>query len=171
MANLRTSYVLGLAFLALLVGAWVPSAHAEVRAASAEITRFTGPVQVLHKGEPQWIPAAVGLRLIDGDQIRALAAGSAQLTLADGSTILVAENTRFAVIRLTYDAQSGTRQSAFHLVVGKVRTEMTRAGLQLVRTRQSNFAISTPAGVAAVRGTIMIVTYDPSAGGGPGPTR
>jgi hypothetical protein len=164
------SSMLGLAFLALLVPIGVPSTHAEVAAGSAEITRFTGPVQVLRKGEAQWIPAAVGLRLVDGDQIRALAAGSAQLALANGATILVAENTRFAVIRLTYDAQSGTRQSAFHLVVGKVRAEMTRAGLQLVRTRQSNFTISTPAGVAAVRGTIMIVTYDPSAGSGPVPT-
>jgi hypothetical protein len=166
-ANPRTFSVLGFAFLTVLVTTEVPFAGAELRAASAEIRQATGRVEVLRKGQSQWAAAAAGDQLVDGDQLRALAASSAELALADRSTIVVAENTRFAVIKLAYDAQSGTRETAFHLVVGKVRAEITRAALQLVRARQSTFTISTPGGVAAVRGTVMVVTYDPSAGGAP----
>jgi hypothetical protein len=171
-ANPRTSAVLGLASRALLVALFIatgaPRACAELQAASAEIKQATGRVEIRRKSQPHWVPAAVGHQLMDGDQIRALAASSAELALADRSTIVVAENTRFAVIKLAYDTESGARETAFHLVVGKVRAEITRAALQLVRTRQSNFTISTPGGVAAVRGTIIVVTYNPSASGAPG---
>jgi hypothetical protein len=74
-----------------------------------------------HLVSPQWIPAAIGQQLVDGDQIRALAASSGELALTDGSTILVAENTRFAIIKPAYDSPSAARDTAFHLVVGKVR--------------------------------------------------
>ena len=134
---------------------------------TAEIVKMTRPVEVLRQGQTTWTAAAPGTRLGEGDQIRALAGGSAELTLPDGSTIFVSENTRFAVTRLEHDPQTGTRTSAFHLVVGKVRAEVTRASLQLVRTRQSNFTISTPLGVAAVRGTVMVVTYNPDTSASP----
>jgi hypothetical protein len=37
---------------------------------------------------------------------------------------------------------------------------VSQAAVQLVRTRQSNFSISTPTGVAAVRGTVTVVLYN-----------
>jgi hypothetical protein len=154
---------LGALAATLCLGVLAVAAHAELAPATADVIRTSGPVDVLRKGNGQWVPAAVGMQLVDGDQIRALAQGSADLKLADASVIFVAENTRFAVIKLEYDAASGARNTALHLVVGKVRAEVSKAALQLVRTRQSNFTISTPAGVAAVRGTVMIVTYDGAA--------
>jgi hypothetical protein len=97
---------------------------------------------------------------VEGDQVRALASSSADLNLPDGSTILIAENTRFAVTKLDYDAQSRERTTALHLVTGKLKAQVSQAAVQLVRTRQSNFSISTPSGVAAVRGTVAIVFYN-----------
>lgn len=144
----------------LVLGAWA-SASAELKASSAEVVRATGRVEVLRKGQAQWAGASVGARLGEGDQIRALSAASAELALADGSTILVAENTRFAVTKLDYDAQTRERDASFHLVAGKVRAEVTRAAVQLVRARQSNFNISTPTGVAAIRGTVSVIAFDP----------
>jgi hypothetical protein len=129
---------------------------------------MTKPVEVMRRGQTSWVGASTGMRLGDGDQIRALAGGSAELALPDKSRIFVSENTRFAVTRLEHDPQTGARTSAFHLVVGKVRAEVTRASLQLVRARQSNFTISTPLGVAGVRGTRMIVAYTPPAVPPPG---
>jgi hypothetical protein len=131
---------------------------------------MTKPVEVMRRGQTTWAAASTGMRLGDGDQIRALAGGSAELGLPDRSTIFVAENTRFAVTRLEHDPQTGARTSAFHLVVGKVRAEVTRASVQLVRARQSNFTISTPLGVAGVRGTRMIVSYAPPTATPPGGT-
>ena len=157
MGRAKTLVALGGAMVLL---AFATIVHAELQPATADVMRTAGPVDVLRKGQSQWVPAVVGMQLVDGDQIRALSKGSADLRLTDGSTIFVAENTRFAVIKLEYDAASGARNTALHLVVGKVRAEVTKASLQLVRARQSNFTISTPAGVAAVRGTVMVVTYD-----------
>ena len=143
----------------LVLAAWVP-AEAQLRPVSAEVVRVNGRVDAQPKGQTQWTPVAVGARFVEGDQVRALAGGSADLNLPDGSTILIAENTRFVVTKLEYDAQSRERNTALHVVTGKLRAQVSQAAVQLVRTRQSNFSISTPSGVAAVRGTVAIVVYN-----------
>ena len=154
------SVVVGL--VGLLVLALWGSAEAQMRAASAEVVRATGRVEVLPKGQTNWAGGAVGGRLVEGDQIRALAGGSADLNLPDGSTILVSENTRFAVTKLDYDQANRDRDASFHVVAGKVKAQVSQAAVSLARTRQSNFNISTPNGVAAVRGTIVIVAHNPA---------
>jgi hypothetical protein len=145
----------------LVLAAW-GSAAAQMKPASAEIVRANGRIEVLPKGQTTWMAGAVGTRLVEGDQIRAMAASAADLTLPDGSTILIAENTRFAVSKLDYDTARGDRDATFHVVAGKVRAQVTQAAVSLVRARQSNFNISTPNGVAAVRGTILITAYNPA---------
>jgi hypothetical protein len=163
MPNMKVrSVVLGLVAVVLLA-AW-GQAEAQLRPASAEIVRAVGRVETLAKGQTTWAPAAVGGRLVEGDQIRALAGGSADLNLPDGSTILVAENTRFAVSKLEYDTQTRDRNASFHLAAGKVKAQVSQAAVQLVRARQSNFTISTPSGVAAVRGTITVVAFNDQTG-------
>src|SRR5213593_1608038 len=102
-ASARTIAVGVVALLLLLT--W-GQAEAQIPAASAEVARVAGQVSVLPKGQRIWAPATVGIRLVEGDQIRALAASSADLSLPDGSTILVAENTRFVVTKLEYDRQT-----------------------------------------------------------------
>ncbi len=160
-ASARTIAVGVVALLLLLT--W-GQAEAQIPAASAEVARVAGQVSVLPKGQRIWAPATVGTRLVEGDQIRALAASSADLSLPDGSTILVAENTRFAVTKLEYDPQTRDRNAAFYLVAGKVHARISATAVQLARARQSNFTISTPSGVAAVRGTIAVVAHNPRTG-------
>jgi FecR-like protein len=154
------SVVVGIA-AALVLAAWA-SAGAQMRPSSAEIVRATGRVEILPKGQTAWSPAAVGARLVEGDQVRAMAGAAADLTLPDGSTILIAENTRFAVTKLDYDVANRDRNASFHVVAGKVRAQVSQAAVQLVRARQSNFNISTPNGVAAVRGTIVVTAFNPA---------
>jgi hypothetical protein len=156
------SIAVGVVALLLLL-TW-GQAEAQVPAASAEVARVAGQVSVLPKGQQTWVPATVGARLVQGDQIRALAASSADLNLPDGSTILVAENTRFAVTKLEYDPRTRDRNAAFYLVAGKVRAQISATAVQLARARQSNFTISTPSGVAAVRGTIVVVAHNSRTG-------
>jgi hypothetical protein len=152
--------VVGIVGLFLLAA--VGSTEAQMRPAGAEIVRAIGRVDVLPKGQSNWLAASVGARLVEGDQVRALAGGAADLSLPDGSTILVAENTRFAVTKLDYDGATRDRDASFHVVAGKVRAQVSQAAVQLVRARQSNFNISTPNGVAAVRGTIVIIAHNPA---------
>jgi hypothetical protein len=154
------SVIIGLAGL-LVLATW-GSAQAQMQPASAELVRATGRVDVMPKGQTAWTASSVGARLVEGDQIRALAASSADLVLPDGSTILIAENTRFAVTKLDYDVNNRDRDASFHVVAGKVRASVSQAAVSVVRARQSNFNISTPSGVAAVRGTIVVLAYNPS---------
>jgi len=128
--------------------------EAQMRATNAELVRVTGRVDLLPKGQSGWTTAAIGARLVEGDQIRTLGGGSAELNLPDGSVILVAENTRFGLTKLDYDVAMRDRDASFHVAAGKIRAQVSQAAVQLVRARRSNFSISTPGGVAAVRGTV-----------------
>jgi len=127
---------------------------------SAELKRVIGRVEILAKGQTQWIPAVVGARLAEGDDIRAYAGASAEVALPDRSTVVVAENSRLLLTKIEYDPQSQSRLILLHLVVGKARATVAQAAVTLARIRQSNFAISTPTAVAAARGTILWVFTD-----------
>ena len=144
----------------LLVLAIPASVVAQQSAQSAELKRVVGRVEVLAKGQTQWIPAVVGARLAEGDDIRAYSGASAELALPDTSTVVVAENSRLLLTRIEYDPQNQSRFMLMHLVVGKVRATVAQAAVTLARIRQSNFAISTPTAVAAARGTILWVFTD-----------
>jgi hypothetical protein len=144
--------------------------HAAAQVAvHAEVKAVTGRVEVLRRGQSQWTPATVGARLTEGDEIRAWGGGSAELELPDGSNLVVAENTRLAVTKVAVDPKQGSRVGLFHLAVGKVRATLAEGAVKLVQTRQSNFAITTPGGVAAARGTTFVISYDDSAESAPQP--
>ena len=127
---------------------------------TAELTRVVGRVEVMRKGQAQWVAAVIGARLTEGDDIRAFSGALAELTLPDTSTIVLAENSRLLVSKLSVDPQSQSRTVLVHLAVGKVRAIIAQAAVALVRARQSNFAITTPTAVAAARGTIVWVYTD-----------
>ena len=133
---------------------------AQQNALRAELKRVVGRVELLAKGQTQWIPAVVGAQLAEGDDIRAYAGASAELVLPDSSTVVVAENSRLILTKMDYDPQNQSRLMLLHLVVGKVRATVAQAAVTLARVRQSNFAISTPTAVAAARGTIIWVFTD-----------
>ena len=127
---------------------------------NAELKRVVGRVEVLSKGQTQWIPAVIGARLAEGDDIRAYSGATAELELPDTSTVVLAENSRLLLTKMEHDPQSQSRLMLLHLVVGKVRATVAQAAVTLARVRQSNFAISTPTAVAAARGTILWVFTD-----------
>ena len=134
--------------------------YAQQAPASAELKRVIGRVEILPKGQTQWIPAVIGARLVEGDDIRAFAGAQAELEMPDTSTVLLVENSRLLVTKLEYDRQNQTRLVLLHLVVGKVRAAIAQSAITLVRARQSNFGISTPTAVAAARGTIVMIFTD-----------
>lgn len=160
----RTTGTLGLV-TAMILGvlcqaALVHPAAAQQPGASAELTRVMGRVEILRKGQTQWLPAVIGARLVEGDDIRAFSGAQAELALPDTSTVALAENSRLLLTKLEVDRQNQSRLVLLHLVVGKVRAAIAQTAITLVRARQSNFAISTPTAVAAARGTILWVLHD-----------
>ena len=140
---------------ALIVLALPHPSGAQQPAASAELKRVVGRVEILRKGQTQWIPAVIGAQLVEGDDIRAFSGASAELALPDTSTVVLAENSRLLLSKLEFDRQNQSRIVILHLAVGKLRAAIAQASISLVRARQSNFAISTPTAVAAARGTIV----------------
>jgi hypothetical protein len=156
--NIRA--VLILMALQLVLCAW--SEAAEVPQAAGVISHMAGRVEVLPRGQTTWQAARTGTRVSEGDQVRSLAGGNAELRLPDTSTVFVAENSRIAVTRLDFDAKNQMRSAFFHLAAGKLRGVGVRAAAAPVQTRQSNFAISTPTAVAAVRGTTLYASFDPT---------
>jgi hypothetical protein len=146
--------------IGLLLLAIPAPAVAQPSGPSAELKRVIGRVELLSKGQTQWLPAVVAARLAEGDDIRCYAGASAELVLPDTSTVVLAENSRLLLTKMEYDPQSQSRLMLLHLVVGKVRATVAQAAITLARVRQSNFAISTPTAVAAARGTILWVFTD-----------
>jgi hypothetical protein len=145
---------------ALLSLALATPARAQQAPPSAELKRVIGRVEILRKGQTQWIPAVIGAQLVEGDDIRAFSGAQAELTLPDTSTVLLAENSRLLMTKIEYDQKNQSRIVLLHLVVGKVRAAIAQTAITLVRARQSNFGISTPTAVAAARGTIVWVYTD-----------
>lgn len=154
----RIAAVLALGGLLLL--GLADRASAQPTAPTAELKRVVGRVEILRKGQTQWVPGVVGDRLAEGDDIRAFSGAQAELGLPDTSTTVLAENSRLLLTRLEFDPSTQSRFFLLHLAVGKVRATVAQAALTLARVRQSNFVISTPTAVAAARGTIMWVYTD-----------
>ena len=158
----RTSRVLaaGVVLVTLLQVGMATESYGQQAPASAELKRVIGRVEILRKGQTQWIPAVIGARLVEGDDIRSFSGAQAELEMPDTSTVLLVENSRLLVTKLEYDRQNQSRFVLLHLVVGKVRAAIAQTAITLVRARQSNFGISTPTAVAAARGTIVWVFTD-----------
>lgn len=147
-----------------LMGAAIPfEARAQARP-TAVFTKVQGTVEILPVGQTNWIRAAVGARVGENDEVRATAGANGELALPDRSTLVVAENTRFKVTKLDYDAANRPREAVFHLAVGKLRAAIAKISIALVQARTAHFGITTPTAVAAVRGTTLIVTFDPGTG-------
>ena len=163
---MSTRWKVGSVFLLLaLAGAVLMSTADSAEAqATAVVTSLRGQVRVMPKGATAFQPLQLGMRVSEGADIVAPAGANAQLQLPDGSTLMVAENTRFVVTKLDYDQQNRMRSSFFHLATGKLRAFVNKAAASLVAARQANFAITTPTAVAAVRGTELYASYDASTG-------
>jgi hypothetical protein len=140
--------------------ALVQPAAAQQAGASVELKRVVGRVEILRTGQNQWLPAVVGARLLEGDDIRAFSGASADLAFPDTSTVELAENSRLLMSKLAFDPQQQSRFVLLHLTVGKLRAAIAQTPITLARPRQSNFAISTPTAVAAAKGTIVWVFTD-----------
>jgi len=160
MRHLAIVRVLSFATLLILALLILSPALAQQAPPSAELKRVIGRVEILRKGQAQWIPAVIGARLVEGDDIRAFSGAQAELGMPDASTVQLAENSRLLMTKLEYDPQQQSRFVLLHLVVGKVRAVIAQSAITLVRARQSNFGISTPTAVAAARGTIVWVYTD-----------
>jgi hypothetical protein len=113
------------------------------RAADAVLAQVQGQVYVLTEGSGKFVRAKGGEALSFGDHVRTGKGAIAQLTLSDRGALLVRGDSSFT---LEGDADNTSVRFRFGEFL---------IGLRKALTETQTFKVSTPAAVAAVRGTLF----------------
>jgi ferric-dicitrate binding protein FerR (iron transport regulator) len=131
--------------------------EASLPARTLTILTIEGAVQVRTAPDTEWGAASPGQELIVGSELITDTDGQATIQLDDGTTAIILENSSFVV-----EALEGTPENPivrFLLNLGEVFSFH-----QGELSSSASYEIETPNGVAAVRGTMMSVSYDPDTG-------
>jgi len=111
-----------------------------------------GDVFVMKAGTDDWIEAAIEMSLEVGDTIKTGADSGAEITFFDGSTIELEAGTHIEITSLDISDDTGATTITLMQTIGTTISRVTK-----LLDPASTYAIETPTGVAAVRGSMMIV--------------
>ena len=116
------------------------------------VSAVYGPVELRSASTVAFAPLSASTKLVQiGDEIRTGPGATVTLEMADGSYLVVSENSAFTV----QDFWSGSVRDIMNLMVGKVRFYIQRLG-----GRPNPYRVGTPTALIAVRGTIFEVSVD-----------
>lgn len=140
-------------------------ADAATRPGRAAVCAVKGTAEYQIRGELTWQQLKVGMVLAEGVSIRTGKGSSADLAFTTGAIARITEKTSVSIDKLTEETngvpQSNRRpvgNTELTLQRGKVMTEVAK------QTLGSKFRVHTPAGNIDVKGTQLIITYDPTTG-------
>ena len=111
-----------------------------------------GQVFVMKAGTDDWTKATVDMSLEVGDTIKTGDDSGAEITFFDGSTIELEAGTQIQITSLDSSPDTGAKTITLMQTIGTTISRVTK-----LLDPASSYAVETPSGVAAVRGTIMIV--------------
>jgi len=120
----------------------------------ATIRSYRGAVRVERAGRPA--AAAIGMIVREGDLIETGEQSFITIALPDRSVVTMPSGSRVRIRRLHRIALTGSVERLFEVEAGRARATVTP-----MRDPYSNFRVSTPVAVSAVRGTEFRVGYDP----------
>jgi hypothetical protein len=103
-------------------------------------------------GTDSWTEATVEMSLEVGDTIKTGDDSGAEITFFDGSTIELEAGTQIEIASLDSSPDTGTKTITLMQTIGTTISRVTK-----LLDPASTYAIETPTGVAAVRGSMMIV--------------
>jgi uncharacterized repeat protein (TIGR01451 family) len=129
----------------------VPTDDSATSSPLAILSAAAGNVSVMRAGTGGWTDAQVWMSLVIGDIVRSGHSSSAEITFFEGTTIELDADTQVEVVALN-SSGSGSTTIGLKQQIGNTISRVTH----LVDT-ESSFEIETPAGVAAVRGSVMVV--------------
>jgi hypothetical protein len=136
----------------LLLGILVLLPSLALAQGTFKVSAVYGPVEVRSASSVAFTPLNAAVRQVQlGDEIRTGPGATVTLEMADGSYMVVSENSAFTV----QDFWSGGVRNIMNMVVGKVRFYIQRLG-----GRPNPYRVGTPTALIAVRGTIFEVTVD-----------
>lgn len=112
------------------------------------LTELTGEATIVERITGKVKQARKGMFLWDYDVIRTMEGSSATLQFADGSKVLLQENSELKVEKLISYGSTGMAETKVRLQKGRVHNKVIPK-----KGPGSRFEISTPSAIAAVRGT------------------
>jgi len=132
----------------------IPLEWLKNQAAPAIAVNITGSVKYKSTVNEEFLILKAKQTIDIGDMILTDTDGSALIQFADGSTLLVQSNSQVTFNTLSSHGSSGMVDTRFRLQQGRIETSV-----KPMRNSNSRYEITTPAAVAAVRGTQFRVAY------------
>jgi VCBS repeat-containing protein len=143
-----------LALTILIASTFVGCGQASSNPSTLTILSITeGDVFVMKAGTDDWIEAEVEMSLEVGDTIKTGDGSGAEITFFDGSTIELQAGTEIEIASLDISPDTGSTTITLQQTIGTTISRVTK-----LLDPASSYEIETPTGVAAVRGSTMIVT-------------
>ena len=112
-----------------------------------------GDVFVMKAGTDSWVEAQGGMSLEPGDSIKTGDDSGAEITFFDGSTIELEAGTEIEIVTLAISADCASTTITLEQTIGTTISRVTK-----ILDPGSSYEVETPTGVAAVRGSVLIVT-------------
>ena len=112
-----------------------------------------GDVFVMKAGTDDWIEGEVTMSLEAGDSIKTGNNSSAEVTFFDGSTIELEAGTEIEIVSLDISTDTGSTTISLKQTIGSTVSRVTK-----LLDPASSYEVETPTGVAAVRGTVALVS-------------
>ncbi|HWA25361.1 MAG TPA: FecR family protein [Lacunisphaera sp.] len=164
--------------LTLIAAGWSARADDAEKPASVIAVQVKGTVEVQHGDATATEPVTDGAQLAKDDTVTTAPQSSVMLVLPNGSVVSLKEKSRLKIsvamhspavsdalaASSTSDAkaetpETGTSKTSFELQFGQMLTRVRKLN------PTSTFEVQTPVSVAAVRGTIFEVSYQPDVAG------
>jgi len=154
--KLLSMLILAILVASTLVGCSQASSTTSIPSTLTILSITKGNVFVMKGGTDSWIEAQVGMSLEAGDTIKTDDSSSAEITFFDGSTIELQAGTEIEVVSLDISTDTGSTTITLEQTIGTTISRVTK-----LLDPASRYEIETPTGVAAVRGSSMLVQVFP----------
>ena len=144
--------LLSILVLTTLVASTLVGCNQEPSSTLTILSITEGDVFVMKAGTDSWVEAQVGMSLEDGDMIKTGDDSSAEITFFDGSTVELQPDTEIEVVSLDISADTGSTTVTIEQTVGATISRVIN-----IIDPASRYEVETPGGVAAVRGSVLVV--------------
>ena len=133
----------------------IPLKWLKIKAANATVVSITGQVKLTSTDSTEIKTLSSKHKISIGNKIITDDNASALIQFADGSTLLIQKNSQVHFDTLSSYGQTGMVDTRLRLQQGRIETSVTP-----MKSTRSRYEITTPAAVAAVRGTQFRIAYE-----------
>ena len=120
----------------------------------ASVTALSGVVELSSDGGKTWKPAVQGSAVAANDLLRSGAASRAEITLANGTVLLLSESSQLTASKLEVNRKTGARRTQLKVIIGEVLGEIVPKD---EKKKEESFDIDSGKSSISIRGTVLKV--------------